>query len=90
MKPIQEKLFVKRNNKNKFKIYRDVKSIYNRSINTVATINENILLADMTEGTSCHKLLEKGNAESLHRELKPLLIMLRLLGCFPVYFTKSG
>jgi hypothetical protein len=90
MKSTQAKLFVKRNIKNKLKIYPDVESKYNRSINTVATINENILLEEMTGGTSYHKLLEEGNAESLHRDLKPLFIMLRLLGCFPVYFSKSG
>jgi len=44
----------------------------------------------MTGKSSIENLLEKDNAESLHKELKPLLIMLRLLGCFPVYFSKSG
>jgi len=76
--------------KNKSKVYRDVESKYNRSIKTVAQINENILLAGMTGKSSNDKLLEKDSAESLHKELKPLLIMLRLLGCFPVYFSKSG
>jgi hypothetical protein len=76
--------------KNKSKVYSDVESKYNRSIKTVAQINENILLAGMTGKSSNDKLLEKDSAESLHKELKPLLIMLRLLGCFPVYFSKSG
>ena len=76
--------------KNKSKVYRDVESKYNRSIKTVAQINENILLAGMTGKSSNEKFLEKDSAESLHKELKPLLIMLRLLGCFPVYFSKSG
>jgi L-cysteine desulfidase len=86
----QEKLFEKTNIKNKVKVYRDVKSKYNRSIKTVAQMNENILLAGMTGKWSNDKLLDKHNAETLDKELKPLLIMLRLLGCFPVYFSKSG
>ena len=76
--------------KNKNKVYRDEESKYNRSIKTVAQINENILLAGMTGKTSYDKLLGKDNAVSLHKELKPLLILLRLVGCLPVYFSKSG
>jgi len=90
MNSAHEKLFVRRNIKNTGKVYRDVESKYNRGIKTVAQINENILLAGMTGKSSIENLLEKDNAESLHKELKPLLIMLRLLGCFPVYFSKSG
>ena len=76
--------------KNKNKVYCDVESRYNRSIKTVAQINENILLAGMTGKSSYDKLAEKDNAGYFHQELKPLLIMLRLLGCFPVHFSKSG
>jgi hypothetical protein len=83
-------LFVRRNIKNKDKVYRDVESKYNRSIKTVAPINENMLLADMTGKSSNDKLLGNDSAEFLHKQLKPLLIMLRLLGCFPVHFCKSG
>jgi hypothetical protein len=89
MNTTHEKLFVRGNIKTKNKVYRDVKSKYDRSIKTVAQINEYILLADMTVKSSNGKLLEKDNAESLHKEMKPLLIVLRLLGCFPVYFFKS-
>jgi hypothetical protein len=85
-----EKIFVRRNIKSKVKVYRDVETQYNRSIKTVAQINENILLAGVTGKTSYEKLLGNDRAEFLHRELKPLLIMLSLLGCFPVYFSKSG
>jgi len=90
MNSTHEKLFVRRNMKNKNKVYRDEESKYNRSIKTVAQINENILLAGMTGKTSYDKLLGKDNAVSLHKELKPLLILLRLVGCLPVYFSKSG
>jgi hypothetical protein len=86
----QGKLFLRRNIKTKVKVYRDVEYIYNRNIETVAPISENKLLAGLTGKTSCDKLLENDNAESLHRKLKPLLITLRLLGCFPVYFSKSS
>jgi len=85
-----EKLFVKRNIKNTDKVYRDVEYKYNTSIKTVAQINENILLAGMQGKSSCDKLLDKINAESLHEQLKPILIMLRLLGYLPVYFSNSG
>jgi hypothetical protein len=90
MDSTNEKLFVRRNIKNTGKFSRDVESKYNRSIKTVSQINENILLAGMTGKSSNDKLLEKDNTESLHKKLKPLLIMLRLLGCLPVYFSKSG
>jgi len=83
------KFFVRRNTKTKVKVYRDVEYKYNRNINTVAQINENVLFVGITGKTSCDKLLDNNNAESLHKELKPILIILRLLGCFPVYFSKS-
>ena len=67
-----------------------MESKYNRRIKTVAPINENILFAVMTGKSSNDKLLDNNNAESLYKELKPLLIILRLFGCFPVYFSKSG
>ena len=84
------KLFVRRNIKTKARFSSDVESKYSRSIKIVSQINENILLAGRTGKTSCNKLLEKDKEGSLHNELKPLLIALRLLGCFPVYFSKSG
>ena len=85
-----EKLFVRRNFKTNVEVDRDVEYICNRNIKTIAPINENILLAGITGKSSYGKMEEKENAESLHKELKPLLIMLSLLGCFPVYFSKSG
>jgi hypothetical protein len=84
------KFYVRRNIKTNVTVYRHVESIFNRNTETVAPINENILLAGMTGKASNDKLLEKDKAESLHQELKPLLIVLRLLGCLPVYFSKSG
>jgi hypothetical protein len=85
-----KKLFVRRNIKNTGKVYRDVEYKYKRRIKTVAQINENILLAGMTGKSSYGKSLDNNNAGSLHKELKPQLIMLRLLGCLPVNFSKSG
>jgi len=90
MKSTHEELFVRRNIKSKGKIDRNVEFNYSISIKTVAEMNENVLLAGMTGKSSNDKLLGNNIAESLHKELKPLLIMLRLLGCFPVYFSKSG
>jgi len=90
MNSTHEKLFVRRNFETKNKVYLDVESKYNRSIKTVVSMNENILFGGMTGKSSNDKLLDKNNAEFLHKELKPLLIMLRLLGCLPVYFSKSG
>jgi hypothetical protein len=90
MNSTQENLFVRRNIKIKNKVYRDSESKYNRSIKTVGQINENILLAGMTGKSSYDKLLDNNNAESLHKDMKPLLTLLRLFGCFPVYFSKSG
>ena len=84
------RFLVRRNIKTKVKVYRDVECKYNGSIKTVGQINENILLAGMPGKTSYGKPLEKDNTESLHKQLKPLLIVLRLLGCLPVYFCESG
>jgi hypothetical protein len=85
-----EELFVRRNTKCNVKGYRDVECKYNRSIKTLSQINENMLLDGITGKTSYDKLFGKDNAEPLHIQLKPVLIILRLLGCFPVYFSKSG
>jgi hypothetical protein len=90
MKSTQEKLLERRNIKSKVRVYRDVESQYNRSIKTVAPIKENILFAGMTGKASHDKLLDYNNVESLHKELKPQLIILRLLGCLTIYFSKSG
>jgi len=90
MNSTHEKLFVRRNIKNTDKFYCDVEYKYNRNIKAVAQINENILLAGMSGQSSKEKLLDNNYTESLHKLLKPLLIVLRLLGCFPVYFSKSG
>ena len=90
MNSTHRKLFVRRNIKTNFRGYRDVESKHNRSIKTFSQINENVLLNDMTGIRSYEKLLEKDDAGFLHKECKPLLIMLRLLGCFPVHFSKSG
>jgi hypothetical protein len=90
MNSTNEKLFVRRNIKSNVKGYRDEESKYNRSIKTVSQLNEFFLLDDITGKTSHDKLLEKDNAKFLHKQLKPLLIIMRLVGCFPVYFSKSG
>jgi hypothetical protein len=90
MNSTQEKLFVRRNIKNADKLYRDEEYKCNRRVKTVAQINENTLLVGMSGQSSHNELLDNNNAESLHNQLKPLLIMLRLLGCFPVYFSNSG
>ena len=90
MKSTHEKLLVRRNFKTTDNVCCAVQSKYNKSMKTVAQINENVFLAGITGKPSYDKLLGNDSAESLHKELKPLLIMLRFLGCFPVYFSKSG
>jgi hypothetical protein len=90
MNSTREKLFVRRNTNISFNAYRDVESQYNRNIRIVAPLNENTSLDSMTGKTSYDKVLETDNAQSLHKQLKPLLIILRLFGCFPVYFSKLG
>jgi hypothetical protein len=90
MNSTHEKLFVRRSTKTSARFSGNVESKYRRSIKTVAQIKESILLAGMTIKSSCDKLLEKDSEGFLHHELKPLLIAMRWLGCFPVYFSKSG
>jgi hypothetical protein len=90
MNSTNEKLFVRRNIKSNVKGYRDVEFKYNGCIKTVSQVNKMFLSDGITGKTSHDKLLEKDNATFLHKQLKPQLFTLRLVGCFPVYFSKSG
>jgi hypothetical protein len=90
MNSTEGKLFVRRNIKANSRIHSDTECTYNSDIKTVSQIQETLSLAGMGRKISYEKMLEKDNEEPFHKELKPLLILLRLLGCFPVYFSKSG
>jgi hypothetical protein len=90
MNSTEGKLFLKRNTKTKSRSYGGMQYKYQRNIETVSQINDNVLLVGVSGKISYDRMLERDNKESLHTELKPLLIFLRLLGCFPVYFSKSG
>ncbi|GFG38414.1 hypothetical protein Cfor_06730 [Coptotermes formosanus] len=89
MNSIEGKLFVRRNIKANSRIHSDTECKYNRNTKTGSEMNENLLLAGVSGRNSYGKMLERDNEESFHMQLKPLLIFLRLLGCFPVYFSKS-
>jgi hypothetical protein len=52
-------------------------------------MNEDSWVGNMTQ-TAYDKISEKHGEEAFHNQLKPLLIMLRAFGCFPVDFPISG
>jgi hypothetical protein len=79
---------VKRNVKFNNRIYSDFEYKHNKNINTISYTNENSWVGNMTE-TAYDKISEKHGEEAFHNQLKPLLIMLRVLGCFQVDFTIS-
>jgi hypothetical protein len=84
----QDKLFVKRNVNINNRIYSDFEFRHNKNIN-MSHMNGNPWVVNMTQ-TAYDKISEKHEKEVFHNQLKPLLIMLRLLGCFPVDFPTSG
>jgi hypothetical protein len=85
----EDKLFVKRNANFNNKIYSDFEYKHNKTINTISYTNEDSWVGNMTQ-TAYDKISEKHGEEAFHNQMKPLLIMLRVLGCFPVDFPTSG
>jgi hypothetical protein len=85
----QDKLFVKRNINFKNKIYSDFEYEHNKTIHTISHTNEDSWVGNVTRA-AYDKVSEKHDEEAFHNQLKPLLIMLRALGCFPVDFPSSG
>jgi hypothetical protein len=84
-----DKLFVKRNVNINNRVYSNTEYKYNENINAISHTNEASWVVNMTQ-TAYDTISEKHDKEAFHNQLKPLLIMLRLLGCFPVDFPTSG
>jgi hypothetical protein len=82
----QDKLFVKRNFNFKNRIYSDK---HNKTIDAISHTTEDSWVGNVTQ-TAYDKVSEKQDEEAFHNQLKPLLVMLRALGCFPVDFPTSG
>jgi hypothetical protein len=85
----QDKLFVKRNVNFNNRIYSDFEYKHNKTINTISHTNEDFWVGNVNRA-AYDKVSEKHDEESFHSQLKPLLIMLRVLGCFPVDFPTTG
>jgi hypothetical protein len=92
----ENKLFVRRNTCINRRIYRDF--AFNRSrnasfrdIHTISNIFNKKARAKQTNLSVEHgETPKKYEEELLHYQLKPLILMLRVLGCFPVEISKSG
>jgi hypothetical protein len=85
----EDKLFVKRNVNFNNRICSDFEYSHNKTINTISHTNEDSWVGNVTR-TVHEKVSEKHEEEAFHNQLKPLLIMLRAFGCFPVDFPKTG
>jgi hypothetical protein len=83
----QDKLFVKRNADVNKRIYNDLEYNQNKTIHTISHTKDDPWVVNMTQSD---KIRKKGEEESFHNQLKPLLVFLRVLGCFPVGFRASG
>jgi hypothetical protein len=85
----EDKLFLKRNVTFNDRICSDFDYKYKKNINSISHTNEDSWVGNVTRNVH-KKVSEKHEAEAFHNQLKPLLIMLRALGCFPVDFPKTG
>jgi plasmid replication initiation protein len=85
----QDKLFVKRSVNFNNRIYSDLENKSKKTINTISHTNVDSWVGNVTR-TAHYRVSEKYDEEAFHNQLKPLLIMLRALGCFPVDFPTSG
>jgi hypothetical protein len=85
----QEKLFVKRTADIDKRIYSDLEYDHNKSIHTISHTKVDPWVVNMTQ-SACDKISEKQDEEAFHNQLKPLLVVMRALGCFPVEFPVSG
>jgi hypothetical protein len=85
----QDKLFVKRTTDFDKRIYSDLEYNQNKTIHTISHTKVDPWVVNMTK-SACDKISGIQEEEAFHNQLKPLLVMLRALGCFPVEFPASG
>jgi hypothetical protein len=85
----QDKLFVKRNADFNKRMYSDREYNHNKTIHTISHTKYDPWAVNMAQSAS-NKISEKQEEETFHNQLKPLLVVLRALGCFPVDFPASG
>jgi hypothetical protein len=85
----QDKLFVMRNAYFNKRIYSDLEYNHDKAINTISNTKDVPFVVNVTQSV-CDKISEKHEEEAFHNQLKPLLLVLRALGCFPVGFPASG
>jgi hypothetical protein len=60
------------------------------NINSISETDDKLWRANLARKTFREEMLEEQEKQTLHNQLKPLLIALRMFGCFPVDFRTSG
>lgn len=90
------KLFVRRSAGSSRRVHRDFAFNRNRNVplGDVRRVSDIFSTEPGDKQTSLNmgydELRKKSDEELLHSQLKPLILMLQLLGCFPVEMSKSG
>jgi len=57
---------------------------------TILTYGKESRIEELKESTKYGDLLDKYDKKLLHQQLKPLVLILRVLGSFPVEISTSG
>lgn len=92
----ENKLFVRRNASISRRVYRDFAFNRNRNVplGDVHTVSDIFSTETGEKQTTLNmgydELRKKSDKRLLHNQLKPLILTLQLLGCFPVEMSKSG
>jgi hypothetical protein len=99
MRSKQTKLFVRRNISmdrrmhQEFSLHRNNQVLFGRFqgvSDTILTPGKESRIEELKESTKYGELLDKYDKQLLHQQLKPLTLILRVLGSFPVELSTSG
>ena len=88
MKSNSESLFVKRKNKMNNKVYKDTETTSHMGFPVIYSRNHELDQDDLIRSKECN--LTCNQREFLHNQLRPVIIVLRVLGTFPVKFGYKG
>ena len=95
----QTKLFVRRNISMDRETHQDF-AFYRKKevpLGTIQGVSEKIFasgkesrIEELEESTKCDDFLGQDDRQLLHHQLKPLILILRVIGSFPVQISTSG
>lgn len=99
MRSKQANLFVRRNISMDRRMHQDFALHRNNQVpfgriqavsDTVLASGKESRVEELKESTKYDDLLDKYDKQLLHQQLKPLILILRVLGSFPVEMSTSG